>query len=94
MVVAGTSAVGVLEEIRRDKAVVVSGAARMEIPLKMLRRATGTENGAAKRAERALRKGGITLGDGGSSVKITAPPSPVGVPSSTVRTAPDSARCR
>ncbi|MDR3076977.1 MAG: endonuclease MutS2, partial [Synergistaceae bacterium] len=64
VVVAGTSAVGVLDEIRRGKAIVISGAARMEIPLKMLRRATGDENKAAKKADRSLRKGGITLGDG------------------------------
>ena len=82
VVVAGTAAAGVLEEIRRDKAIVVSGAARMEIPLKMLRRATGEENRSARKSERALRKGGITLGGGGGAVNITAPPSPVGVPGS------------
>ncbi|MCL2684315.1 MAG: Smr/MutS family protein [Synergistaceae bacterium] len=80
VVVAGTSAAGILEEIRRDKAIVVSGAARMEIPLKMLRRATGEENRSARKSDRSLRKGGITLGDG--NVRITAPPSPVGVPAS------------
>ncbi|MDR1580747.1 MAG: Smr/MutS family protein [Synergistaceae bacterium] len=73
VVAAETSAVGVLEEIRRDKAVVSYGATRMELPLKMLRRATGEENKSQKKAGRAAQKSGV---------KITPPPSPVGVPSS------------
>jgi DNA mismatch repair protein MutS2 len=83
VVAADTSTVGVLEEIRRDKAVVSYGAARMELPLKMLRRATGEENKSLKKVSRAARKAGTILETGsGSPVKITAPPSPVGVPSS------------
>ena len=83
VVAADTSAVGVLEEIRRDKAVVSYGAARMELPLKMLRRPTGEENKSRKKAGRAAQKSGVTLETGGGSrVKITPPPSPVGVPSS------------
>jgi DNA mismatch repair protein MutS2 len=83
VVIAGTATVGILGEIRKDKAIVVSGAARMELPVKMLRRATGAENKANKRNERTYRKSGITMtSDGGVTVKITPPPSPVGVPSS------------
>jgi DNA mismatch repair protein MutS2 len=80
VVAANTSAVGVLEEIRRDKAVVSYGATRMELPLKMLRRATGEENKSLKKAGRAAQKSAATLTTGsGSSVKITTPPPPVGV---------------
>jgi DNA mismatch repair protein MutS2 len=82
VVIAGTSAVGVLGEMRRDKAVVISGAARMEIPLKMLRRASAEENRSVRKIERSANRSGITLGAGCADVKITAPPSPVGVPSS------------
>ncbi|MDR3281052.1 MAG: Smr/MutS family protein [Synergistaceae bacterium] len=83
VVIAGASTIGTLEEIRKDKAIVISGAARMELPLQMLRRATGAENKAAKRGERRDRKSGITLGaPDGTVVRINAPPSPIGVPSS------------
>jgi DNA mismatch repair protein MutS2 len=83
VVAADTSAVGVLEEIRRDKAIVSYGAARMELPLNMLRRATGDENKSQKKAGRAAQKSDVTLRTGsGSSVKITPPPPPVGVGSS------------
>jgi DNA mismatch repair protein MutS2 len=83
VVAADTSAVGVLEEIRRDKAVVSYGAARMELPLKMLRRATGEENKSHRKAGRAAQKAGITMeAVSAPQVKIIAPPSPVGVPSS------------
>ncbi|MDR3164016.1 MAG: Smr/MutS family protein [Synergistaceae bacterium] len=83
VVATGTSVVGILEEIRRDKAVVSYGATHMELPLKMLRRATGEENKSLQKVGRFAQKSGITLNTGGSSrVKITAPPSPVGVPSS------------
>jgi DNA mismatch repair protein MutS2 len=82
VVAADTSAVGVLEEIRRDKAVVSYGAARMELPLKMLRRATVEENKSLRKAGRAAQKSGITMETGSARVKITPPPSPVGVPSS------------
>ena len=83
VVAADTSAVGVLEEIRRDKAVVSYGATRMELPLKMLRRATGEENKSLRKAGRSARKSGLTLdAGGGPRVKINVPPSPVGVPSS------------
>ncbi|MDR0764657.1 MAG: Smr/MutS family protein [Synergistaceae bacterium] len=83
VVAADTTAVGVLEEIQRGKAVVSYGAARMELPLKMLRRATGEENKSLKKAGRAAKKSGVTLQTGsGSRVKITSPPPPVGVGSS------------
>ncbi|MDR1472396.1 MAG: Smr/MutS family protein [Synergistaceae bacterium] len=73
-----------LSEIRGDKAVVTAGAAKMEIPLKMLRRATGTERGMAKKLEKISSGGGIRFNgaDGGPSVKISTPPSPLGVPAS------------
>jgi DNA mismatch repair protein MutS2 len=83
VVAADTSAVGILEEIRRDKAVVSYGATRMELPLKMLRRATGEENKSQRKAGRSAQKTGVTMETGGGPrVKIIAPPSPVGVPSS------------
>jgi DNA mismatch repair protein MutS2 len=81
VVVAGTSSVGTISEIRHDKAVVLSGAARMEMPLKLLRLASGEERKSAARSARAERKGGITLNTGdGSRVKITVPTPPTGVP--------------
>jgi DNA mismatch repair protein MutS2 len=81
--VAGTSVIGVINEIRKDKAVVISGAASMETPLKLLRRASGDERKSAWKTARSERRGGITLNAGdGSRVKITVPPPPSGVPSS------------
>jgi DNA mismatch repair protein MutS2 len=83
VVVAGTSSIGTISEIRHDKAVVIAGAARMEMPLKLLRRASGGDMKSAGASARAERKGGITLNAGdGSRVKITVPPPPSGVPSS------------
>ncbi|MDR1508761.1 MAG: Smr/MutS family protein [Synergistaceae bacterium] len=81
--VAGTSVIGNISEIRKDKAVVISGAARMETPLKLLRLASGNDMKSAARSARSARKGGITLDAGdGNRVKITVPPPPSGVPSS------------
>jgi DNA mismatch repair protein MutS2 len=83
VVVAGTSSIGTIIEIRHDTAVVISGVARMEMPLKLLRRASGDEKKSAGKAARSERKGGITLSaEDGSRVKITVPPPPTGVPSS------------
>ena len=86
VVVAGTSTIGSLDEIKKDKAVVTSGAARMEIPLKMLRRATGAENKAGRKTDRRQRREGISLlspdAEGEVRVKIIAPPSPTGVSAS------------
>ncbi|GHV54354.1 endonuclease MutS2 [Synergistales bacterium] len=75
VVIAGTSSIGILESVSGDKATVLSGAARMELPLKMLRAATGTEKRQEKRSwkERAFELP--------SQIKITASP-PRGVPSS------------
>jgi DNA mismatch repair protein MutS2 len=81
--VAGTSVIGTISEIHKDKAVVISGAARMELPLKLLRLASAVEKKSAGKTARFERRGGITLNMGdGNSVKITAPPPPSGVPSS------------
>ncbi|MDR1650348.1 MAG: Smr/MutS family protein [Synergistaceae bacterium] len=80
VVLAGSSAGGVLGEIRKDRAIVISGAARMELPLKMLRRAAGDENRAERKGR--TRSGVVFTSWDGSAVKINPPPSPVGVPAS------------
>ncbi|MDR3331329.1 MAG: endonuclease MutS2 [Synergistaceae bacterium] len=83
VVVIGTSTVGVLEAIEGEKAAVTVGAARMELPLKMIRSATREENHREKRMRRVSRRDGITLTKPpADEVKITPPPSPTGVPSS------------
>jgi DNA mismatch repair protein MutS2 len=83
VVVAGTSSIGTISEIRKDKAVVISGAARMEMPLKLIRRASDEEKKSAGKAVRSGRKGDLTLNsEDGSRVKITVPPPPSGVPMS------------
>jgi DNA mismatch repair protein MutS2 len=81
VVVAGTSSIGTISEIRHDKAIVIAGAARMEMPLKLLRRASGGEKKSAAASARSERKSGITLNsEDGSRVRITVPPPPSGVP--------------
>lgn len=80
VVVIGTGAVGTLEGIRGDKAVITAGAARMELPLKMLRAATKVET---KKGRRAGALPTQAAGDPGRvQVKFSPPPSPVGIPSS------------
>ncbi len=82
VVVVGTSTSGTLEEVRGDKAVVLAGVARMELPLKMLRAATQEENKREKKRLRSVAKDGLTVNTAGGGVRITPPPQPVGVPSS------------
>ncbi|MDR3355407.1 MAG: Smr/MutS family protein [Synergistaceae bacterium] len=83
VVVIGTSTVGELEAIEGDKATIIAGAARLELPLKMLRSADREENRREKRAQRAGRKKGITIAmREGPAVRIIPPPPPTGVPSS------------
>jgi DNA mismatch repair protein MutS2 len=83
VVVIGASTVGELEAIEGDKATIIAGAARLELPLKMLRSAGGEENRREKRAQRAGRKNSITIAAReGQRVRIIPPPSPKGVPSS------------
>ncbi|MDR1481701.1 MAG: Smr/MutS family protein [Synergistaceae bacterium] len=83
VVIMGTSAVGVLEAIEGGRAMIIAGATRMELPLKMLRSADAEENRREKRSQRAGKKNGITLAArDGPGVKIIPPPSPTGVPSS------------
>lgn len=76
VVVVGTTVAGSLEEIRGEKAMIKAGAATLEVPLKRLRAATGSERRKAKRPI-----GGPFDGDY-PRVKISAPPPPTGVPSS------------
>jgi DNA mismatch repair protein MutS2 len=77
VVVAGTSAVGRLERVTGDKATVTAGAARLEVPVKLLRRASKSE-------VKKERKAGIKLvtPPQQSGVTITPPPPPAGVPGS------------
>lgn len=86
VVLAGSSTTGVLESIEGEKAIVTAGAAHMEVPLKMLRAATSEENKHEKKLEKISRRSGITYNksdsDGGSTVKISGPKPPTGVPSS------------
>ncbi|MDR1515708.1 MAG: Smr/MutS family protein [Synergistaceae bacterium] len=81
VVVAGTSTVGRLERISGGKAAVIAGAARLELPVKLLRRASKVES------KRERKSGGQKYGtpqqrSGAGGVSITPPPSPVGVPGS------------
>ncbi|MDR3322115.1 MAG: Smr/MutS family protein [Synergistaceae bacterium] len=82
VVVAGTTTVGLLESVSGDKATITAGAARLELPLKMLRAATKPESKRERKAWRVTQSGAapVTILQGG--VKITPPPSPVGVASS------------
>ncbi|MDR1916962.1 MAG: Smr/MutS family protein [Synergistaceae bacterium] len=75
---------GILSEIRGDKAVIAAGVARMEMPIKMLRRATSEERNIAKKLDKIAKRGDISFNksEGGPAVKISLPPSPLGVPSS------------
>ncbi|MDR1885610.1 MAG: Smr/MutS family protein [Synergistaceae bacterium] len=83
VVVIGSSTVGTLECVEGDKATVTAGAARLELPLKMLRSATREEGRQENRIQRSLGKNGITLTkQEGAGIKITPPPRPAGVPSS------------
>ena len=83
VVVIGASTIGELEAIEGDKATIIAGAARLELPLKMLRSADREENRREKRTQRAGRKNSITLAAReGPAVRIIPPPSPTGVPSS------------
>lgn len=79
VVVIGTGAIGTLEEVRRDKATVTAGAARMELPLNMLRRAARDEE---KRAGKRTKPGARAAESSGLQVRVSSPPAPVGVPSS------------
>ena len=79
VVVAGTSTVGRLDRVSGDKAAITAGAARLELPLKMLRLATKAES---KRERKAGKSATEPRQDSSVSVKITPPPSPVGVPGS------------
>lgn len=81
VVVAGTGSVGLLEKIQGDKATIMAGAARLELPLRMLRAATRTE----KKKERALGKQALAQRPREANqiqVKFSPPPSPAGIPSS------------
>lgn len=81
VVVAGTGAVGTLEKIQGGKATITAGAARMELPLNMLRAATRAD----KKKERAAGKlsgSRRTQEPGQIQVRFSPPPSPVGIPSS------------
>ena len=72
---AGTSAVGILESISGGKATVTAGAARMELPLKMLRSATKVESKKEKNAWKARAQSSV-------EVKVSQIPSTERVPSS------------
>jgi DNA mismatch repair protein MutS2 len=65
----------VLESISGGKASVTAGAARMELPLKMLRAATKTESKKERNAWKARAQSSV-------EVKISPPPPAIGVPSS------------
>lgn len=85
VIVAGTGAIGTLEKIQGDKATITAGAARMELPLKMLRAATKAETKAERKKERAADKTLPSLRSqeaGRIQVKFSPPPSPAGIPSS------------
>lgn len=87
VVVIGTTTISILDAIDGEKAVITSGQTRVELPLKMIRRATSEESRDERKAARAAGKKSITLRmaegqGGGSSVKLIAPKAPVGIPSS------------
>ena len=79
VVVAGTSTAGTLERLSGEKATITAGAARLELPVKMLRRASADES---KRERKASGMKPLTPQRTGGRVSVTPPPSPVGVPSS------------
>ncbi len=81
VVVAGTGAVGTLEEIRGDKATVLAGVAHMELPFKMLRAATKVETKRERKAGN-LPPAPSPKGPSQVQIKFSPPPSPVGIPSS------------
>ena len=78
VVVLGTSTVGILECIKGDKATVAAGPAKLELSVKMLRLASKSEN---RREKRVGKSAELTPPPSGR-IKISAPPPPVGVPSS------------
>ena len=85
VVVIGTSTVGRLEEVHGDKATVTAGIARMELPLKMLRSSTKAERVHDKKSSRDKSGISFSASTGNAepaAVKISAPPSPSGIPSS------------
>jgi DNA mismatch repair protein MutS2 len=83
VVVAGTATVGTLESLSGEKATITAGAARLELPVKMLRRATKEESKKERKAG-GLRQPAPSPRAGAVRVNVTPPPSPVGVPGSVM----------
>ncbi|MDR1019868.1 MAG: Smr/MutS family protein [Synergistaceae bacterium] len=83
VVVAGTATVGTLESLSGEKATITAGAARLELPVKMLRRATKDESKKERKAG-GLRQPAPSPHTGAVRVNVTPPPSPVGVPGSVM----------